>query len=99
MVSSFASASTSKLQKTTIRSPDDNCVSPEEAEGLHRSWVEGADRIVISSRLLNDQSVRAEERERSSEKSGSVHARGGKLAAELEVAELKEGGEVAGDAD
>ena len=39
--------------------PDDDGITSEEAECLHGGRVEGADRVVIPCRLLNDESVRA----------------------------------------
>ena len=40
-------------------SPDDDGISTEETEDVHRGGVEGGHRVVISARFLDDQSVRA----------------------------------------
>lgn len=56
--------------------PDDDGVSPEEAEDLHRGWVEGADRVVISRRLGDDEAIRAaRQRETQQGKSNQVSLR------------------------
>ena len=44
-------------------SPDDDGISTEETEDVHRGGVEGGHRVVISARFLDDQSVGAAQQE------------------------------------